>query len=304
MIKICMVAIKSENKEKIMKLKFILVMMISLFNSMMAMRIDNLELEKILIELPTLKFKAAWAAISSGKNLKAVGEPNIKELGKIIREIQCWIQYIGSEKKLIINLANSPNLTADKIKEYFPDLFRVYRAKNKEQLLNVMLIDMVEQGHKEIAKLLIALGADANAQELYGLTTPLSTAVYYGHKKIVKMLIDSGAKVNAEDIHGRRSLELASKNNFKDIVQLLLNAGADANARYAGGDTALMIAAQKGYKEIVQILLNAGANINAQDMLGSTALMLAAYKGHAEVVRTLLHEGADVNIKITAGIKL
>ena len=61
-------------------------------------------------------------------------------------------------------------------------------------------------GHKEIAELLIAKGADVNARGFFGSTT-LHGAALDGHKEIAELLITKGADVNAKDDGGDTPLD-------------------------------------------------------------------------------------------------
>jgi ankyrin repeat protein len=51
--------------------------------------------------------------------------------------------------------------------------------------------------HKEIIKLLLAAGADANLTPQAGGTTPLYEASLHGNAEIVQLLLDAGAEVDA-----------------------------------------------------------------------------------------------------------
>ena len=65
-------------------------------------------------------------------------------------------------------------------------------------------------GHKEIVKLLIAIGADVNAKGGRWGGTPLLYAVAEDHLEIAEILIDKGTDLNVQDIHGETPLDLAS----------------------------------------------------------------------------------------------
>jgi ankyrin repeat protein len=91
----------------------------------------------------------------------------------------------------------------------------------------------VENGHAEIASLLIAAGSDVNAHgDWY---SPLHSAILYGDITIVKLLLENGSNVNARvRIHDRtkfsgfryvRPLELARIIERDDVVELVRRYG-------------------------------------------------------------------------------
>lgn len=53
----------------------------------------------------------------------------------------------------------------------------------------------VENGHKDVAKLLMANKADINAKDKYG-TSPLRMALSYGYTNVAKLLREDGATNN------------------------------------------------------------------------------------------------------------
>ena len=66
----------------------------------------------------------------------------------------------------------------------------------------------VAYGHKEIAEILIAEGADVN-RKCEDFMTQLHVLVDGGQKEMIELLISSGADVNARDIRGRTPLDTA-----------------------------------------------------------------------------------------------
>ena len=79
--------------------------------------------------------------------------------------------------------------------------------------------------HNEIAELLIAKGADANAKGGGGWT-PLHIAAYEGHKEIAELLIAEGADVNAKDDDGDTPLDYAHRRVYTEVADLLRKHGA------------------------------------------------------------------------------
>jgi ankyrin repeat protein len=85
---------------------------------------------------------------------------------------------------------------------------------------------------KEIAELLLAHGADANARDI-SLQTPLHRAVYCG-AGFVQLLLDHGADPAAQDIEGKTPLALAEENYRGepdlDVIRHCLGLGSKLSA--------------------------------------------------------------------------
>jgi len=158
------------------------------------------------------------------------------------------------------------------------------------------------RGHKGVAEMLIASGANVNASSRKFRSTPLHHAAGKGHKDVVQLLIDKGANVNAKDNKQRTPLRLAAEGNHRDIVEMLIAKGADVNATQDHGRTLLHSAADAGHKDVAELLISKGIDINIKDSFGQTALHLAARHGHANVVELLLAKVTDVNVKDRLGL--
>lgn len=157
-------------------------------------------------------------------------------------------------------------------------------------------------GHKGVAEMLIASGANVNANSRQDRSTPLHNAVGKGHKDVVQLLIDKGANVNAKDNKQRTPLRLAAEGNHRDMADLLIAKGADINAKQDYGRTLLHNAAYAGHKDVTELLIEKGTDINAKDSFGQIPLHLAARYGHANVAELLIAKGADINVKDRLGL--
>ncbi len=117
----------------------------------------------------------------------------------------------------------------------------------------------VEHENPELARALIAAGADPNAPA----TPPLLIrAVQQQSIPLTTLLLEAGADVNGqnEDEKGNTALHAAVKNNFPDLVALLLKAGADPNRPNVKGEAPLHWRLKKEYAPIYEALLAAGAD--------------------------------------------
>ncbi len=188
------------------------------------------------------------------------------------------------------------------------------------------------QGHKEIAKLLIAEGANLNATDYIG-TRPLHMAAYM-KSDVAELLIANGADVNAKDNVGETPLDsailgkrttsadllrkhggksgaedsvhvAASVENIEAVIQHLA-AGTDVNAKNYDGDTPLHIAARRGYKEIAELLIAKGANVNAKGKNGDRPLDWAVHieytndDDESEIANLLRKHGAKTGEELKA----
>ena len=79
-------------------------------------------------------------------------------------------------------------------------------------------------GHYKLAKLLLASGADEDAQGEHG-RTPLWMASLHGHLRVVDLLLSAGADANAGDRNGRNPLDVALAARYERIAASLAHAG-------------------------------------------------------------------------------
>ena len=147
---------------------------------------------------------------------------------------------------------------------------------------------------------LVANGADPNAADPRGGSTPLMHAAMVGSSEAMTLLVDRKANVNAVNDAGLTALMMAVTDI--DKVRVLLDRGADVNAASKRGRTALMLAAASDNSaSIVRLLMARGANPKAVDVMKGTALHQAVRGGDNDTIRMLIDAGLGVNDTDFAG---
>ena len=101
------------------------------------------------------------------------------------------------------------------------------------------------RGHAEIARQLVARGADVNKTGW----TPLHYAATSGQVQIIQMLLDESAYIDAESPNGTTPLMMAAMYGTPAAVKLLLDAGADPTLKNQLGLTALDFANRANRKD-------------------------------------------------------
>jgi hypothetical protein len=104
----------------------------------------------------------------------------------------------------------------------------------------------------EVAKFIIANGADINANSAMG--TPLMAAVVKGNIEIVKLLLDKHANVNSTDANKTTALLYASMFKNYEIARLLVKAKADPDFKDNKGNSAIDYAILANDDTLIEIL--------------------------------------------------
>uniref|UniRef100_A0A8B9SHT2 Ankyrin repeat domain 49 n=1 Tax=Anas platyrhynchos TaxID=8839 RepID=A0A8B9SHT2_ANAPL len=107
--------------------------------------------------------------------------------------------------------------------------------------------------------------------------TPLHRAAYSGHLDMARELVAQGADVHAQTVDGWTPLHSACKWNNTKVASFLLQQGADINAQTNGLLTPLHIAAgNKNSRETLELLLmNRYVKADLKNNLDETALDIA-----------------------------
>lgn len=182
-----------------------------------------------------------------------------------------------------------------------------------------------QHGHAELAKLLLAKGADINAgQDPCDDNHPIKAAIASGNASLFQLLVGDtnleipkvaeslflaavaagNVPVTAELLERttininwctrQAPISVAARSGHLDTVAFLLERGANINTVGTGKDTAITSAAMNGHLNVVEFLLDKGADITAGRFGSGTPIREAALAGHLEVVQLLLARGANI----------
>lgn len=162
----------------------------------------------------------------------------------------------------------------------------------------------------EIAKLLIARGADVHANN----EAAVFAAAKHADPEVLRLLLAKGARVDGRDKENDNNTVLMEAASGTSVwkVEMLLAAGVDIKATNDEGQTALMMAASLDHRvrpadrlPMLDLLLKRGSEINAKDKSGKTALLYSVTQymseaggviSHVEIVKLLVDRGADIQV--------
>jgi hypothetical protein len=154
-------------------------------------------------------------------------------------------------------------------------------------------------GHVELAKLLMAYGADPRKENWYG--SVLHCVAEAGESRMMEEFLKNEIDVDARGLFGRTALHYATECGHTTIVRQLLGKGADVNAVDDNEQTPLHLAAhRRGPVSLFRALIDdAGADWDATDDLNNTPFFVAINFNNVELVDLLLSEGMDLDVNGT-----
>lgn len=157
------------------------------------------------------------------------------------------------------------------------------------------LMQCAYDGHLNAAVILLDHGADIDLRDS-GQRTSLFWAIDQGHTEVAKLLIERKCEAEAKIVTVDLTLLMhaVSKNN-KEVVKALVLRGIDLEVRNRHGNTALSKAADKGHTDVARVLIEGGAKVGVKDKNGWSPLFRAAYRGHVDTAQVLVGVGANVD---------
>lgn len=183
----------------------------------------------------------------------------------------------------------NPALLQESVNGATPLLVAVYNGQNDIARLlasrtEVSLGEACALGDADRVKRMLA----ADPSLLHSRTAdgfpPASLAIFFRHSELARWLIAQGADVNAAADNPQRvaPLHAAAAVRDRETVALLLERGADPNAKQQMDYTPLHGAASRGDIEIAKLLLAHGAERTAKAGDGLTPAEVARKYGHPE----------------------
>jgi hypothetical protein len=129
--------------------------------------------------------------------------------------------------------------------------------------------------YSNIARILVAAGANPNLDETVGLDTALMKAARNDDVTTAHILIEAGANLDAYNSRAlAKAIDISPFHKPHEFSLMLIDAGADLDAKNNQYYTPLIDAIANYKAHIVHALLNAGASLTKQCAGGHTALTL------------------------------
>ena len=137
--------------------------------------------------------------------------------------------------------------------------------------------------------------------------TPLLLAAIHDHVDVARLLVPLGANPDAQDYRDDSAWLVTGVTGSRPMLETLLPAHPDLTLRNRYGGTSLIPASERGHVQYVRRVVRTDLDVNHVNDLGWTALLEAVILGdgsrpYQKIVRILLRAGADPSIADNDGV--
>ena len=162
-------------------------------------------------------------------------------------------------------------------------------VRRSQDELDFALIAAVGRGRPEVARLLLASGANANQQIAPTGHSSVIVAVRENQLEVLKALLEHSGDPNAIDQLGWRPLHhtVGADYEYPEAIRALVQHGASVDGRDGLQRTVLHRAAGFGHTESVRLLLALGADPSLREKYGNSAADRAEQADHRNIAQLI-----------------
>ena len=162
-----------------------------------------------------------------------------------------------------------------------------------------------DTGRVDMVKALLDRKAPVDARDPQYQQTALMFAARGGYTEVARLLIARGADVNGQTRTGEvPKFRPPASNSGSKGAGIVRGGWPERGSRdpIPGAKTSLLYAAREGHLATVQLLLSSGANIEQADADGVTPLIMAILNNQMAVAQLLIENGASVRASDWYGV--
>ncbi|KAI9793748.1 MAG: hypothetical protein M1833_000694 [Piccolia ochrophora] len=153
----------------------------------------------------------------------------------------------------------------------------------------------IQNGHKDIARLLLEAGADVN-ERFGGNNFSIQYPVVNDQEALLRVLLEYRPDLELVDNEGDTALHCVTRTTPISVAKLLVNGGHPLETCNKVGFTPLCKATRMGNLDLVQYLIQKKAQINVTGSRFGGPLHIACRGGEIELIKALIAAGANVDL--------
>ena len=212
--------------------------------------------------------------------------------------------YDGNLRKLISDKAPSSTKNLWQHFQNIKSKVLEYRGKSGDFPLSKFptpLVFAMITNDLEMLKVLISMGVDKDADDIWGLT-PIMAAITSKKDAVLRFLVGQGANKDKANHEGQTPImvAIASKNNT--ALEFLVDKGADIDKTNHKGQTSIIVAIASQNYRALEYLAHKGAELNKESLKGNTPIGFAIQINNTAMLQLLLSRGADKDKANSQGV--